>query len=423
MFKSQIKKYMPAYLWKNLSDVKMRLHTFHTTITLKLLGANVKVFNFLVKKRYKEIVWLDNLTSEFVFAKSEIVKIYEPQYHQVQKVINVKKPEICLYRFENAKVHIESSHVILKNLIVMERLPHVLLGYCNYSTGFINGHNEFFALQKQSYDSIKIEKAFFLGGNGSWNYYHWTIEIIPKLKYFLSSNLSTENIKIIIPAHVKNIKSFSVMLEVLLGNRFQFIYLTKNQIAEVSQLYTITTPSNIVINCKKNISFGADFLYFDKESIEFLRKSILLSIQYKRFSGEFQNKFKSRKIFLARKESLVRKYNQDEVISLVAEFGFESIFLEDLSFFEQIYLFQNIDFLIGASGAAWTNLIYAKKGIRAISWLGENVGSFSSYSTLAQYFECDLKFLECQVLKKENTHSDYIVNLVTLESLVNKLMS
>lgn len=423
MLKDKIKKYLPISLWKSLSNIKMELDSFNTVVILKLAGSNFKSLKLHVRNKCKEITWLDTLTPEVVFLENESIEIYEPKYNAPQKLIKVNRPNICLYKFNNAKVHSESSHVLLGHSIVMERLPHVLLDYCNYSTGFIKGHDNNFSVYKKRYEPIFIDKAFFLGGNGSWNYYHWTIEIIPKLKYFLSSNISNQDIKIILPTHAKNIKSFSVMLEIILESSFEFVYLSKDQIANVQQLYIITTPSNIVINSKKNISFSMDFLYFDKKSINFLRDAVVSSSQYDIFLKENTSRLKIRKVFLARKENLFRKYNQDEVIGLVAKFGFESIYLEDLSFFEQVYLFQNVDFLIGASGAAWTNLIYVNKGVKAISWLGENVVSFSSYSTLARYYECDLEFLVCDVNNKTNTHSDYNVDLIVLENLLRKLMS
>lgn len=423
MFKAQIKKYMPIPWWKALSNINMALDAFNTTIILKLAGSDLKFFKFFIRNKYKKIIWLDTLMPEFVFVKDVDVKIYEPKYNASQKLIKVTKPKICLYEFENAKVHCESSHVLLESSIVMERLPHVLLDYCNYSNVFVNGHDNIFSVQKRKYQFIEIDKAFFLGGNGSWNYYHWTIEIIPKLKYFLSLNLNTENIKIILPAHVKHIKSFSVMLEILLGSRFDFVYISKDQIAKVQKLYIVTTPSNIVFNPRKNANFGADFLYFDKISIDFLRNSILFSSQYKLFLKTYKNKFEGKKIFLARKEQLSRQYNQNDVKNLVAKYGFVSVFLEELSFFEQIYLFQNIEFLIGASGAAWTNLIYVNKGVKAISWLSENLCSFSSYSTLAKYYDCDLTFFECKVNDKRNIHSKYSVDLICLENLIKKSMS
>ena len=423
MFKNQIKKYMPISLWKSLGNTKLSIISLKTNILLKLGKSDFKFLNFVIRNRSKKIIWMDSLPPDFVFVDSENINVYKPKYLEPQRFLNVQKPQICLYEFKNAKVHNESSHILLKNSVIMERLPHISLKNCNYSTGFIIGHDDTISLVKNFDNIVNVDKAFFLGGNGSWNYYHWSIEIIVKLKYFLSIESIDKSMKIILPDYAKNIPSFSSMLEILIGDRFPLIYICNNQLAQVERLYVINTPSNIVFNSRNNFILDADASYFDKNSIDFLRNKVISSTQYKKSLENSKIKFKSKKIFLARKENSLRNYNQIEVIDLVKKFGFSPIFLEELSFLEQIYVFQNSDFIIGASGAAWTNLIYVKKGMKAISWLGNNSHSFPSYSTLASYYGCNLTFFKCNVFNQEDLHSNYSVNLDILEGLIKKITS
>lgn len=424
MIRAKIKQCTPIPLWQALAMAKYNLTVLSYVFLLKMSGSNFKSFRYIAKNKCKEITWLDLLLPEFIFKQSEEISIYQPREDtETQNSFIVQRPNICLYKFRSAKVHVHSSHILLKDSIIMERLVHVPLEYCNYSTGFVANHNSEFSANKTNYSLVSIDKAFFLGGNGSFNYYHWSIEIATKLKYFLSLENIDKDIKIIIPDCAKEIESFSLILEILLGKRFDFIYASKNQIIQAENLYVITSPSNVVFNTRKNTNFGVDFLYFDKASIDFLRDSILYSPQYNHFLEKNNNVPINKKIFLARKEQLFRKYNQKEVIDLVTDYGFSTIFLEDLSFFEQVYMFQNVEFLIGASGAAWTNLIYVSKRTKAISWLGKNVDSFSSYSTLAKYYDCNLVFFKCKVFNQKNVHSDYNVDLQLLENLIKKLVS
>lgn len=424
MIRAKIKEYTPIPLWQALATAKYNLTAMNYILLLRMSGSNFKFLRYIARNKCKEITWLDLLSPEFTFKQSEEISIYQPKEStETQNSFIVKRPSICLYKFRNAKVHIQSSHILLKDSIIMERLVHVPVDYCNYSTGFVGNHNSEFSANKANYSLVNIDKAFFLGGNGSFNYYHWTIEIATKLKYFLSLKNLNKDIKIIIPECAKEIESFFLILEILLGKRFQLIYASKNQIIQAENLYVITSPSNVVFNTRRNTSFGVDFLYFDKASIDFLRDRILYSSQYNYFLEKKNKGPINKKVFLARKEQLFRKYNQKEVIDLVAKYGFKTVFLEDLSFFEQVYMFQNVKYLIGASGAAWTNLIYVSKGTKAISWLGENVDSFSSYSTLAKYYDCNLVFFKCKVFNKKNVHSDYDVDLRLLESLIKKSMS
>lgn len=422
MLKKKIKQYTPARLWFFLFRVKKSARELKVRIILKRVKSNTFFFRFLTRNKCKKIVWLDTLQSEEIFKEAELVDIYEPNYYGAQKKTHVLKPAVALYLLHDADVHCESSHIVLNESIVMERLPDVPVECCNYSAGYIEGHNDSFSVYRFSSEYTRLEKAFFLGGNGSWNYYHWTVEIITKLYYFFSSTIKDSGMKLIVPEHVKKIKSFLVMIDLIVAGRCEIIYLPDNQVIHVKQLYLINTPSNLVFNYKKDFVFSSGFVYFDKESIDFVRNSVLGSSCYDVFLNDYNDRSIFRKVYLARKEGAARNYNQKDVINIALKYGFKPIYLEDFSFFEQVYIFQSVEFVIGASGAAWTNLIYINESAKAISWLNDNVKGFSVYSTLAKYYNCDLRFLQCKVSDSESVHSDYIVDLNDFEGLIINLL-
>lgn len=409
--KKKVRKHTPKPIWELLGRTKREPLRF---LILKLAKSNNKFFKYLIKNKCTKLTWLDTIKPEKNFKENQTINVYTPNYNGKKKV-EVERPKINLYKFNNARVHGESSHIILEHSVVMERLPSVPVKYCNYSSGFIESHDDSFSIYRNKYHTIEVDNAFFLGGNGSYNYYHWTVEVITKLKYFLSSNLSGTNTKIILPEHARNTESFSVMLDILLNGAFSFIYISRDQIAIVQELYLISSPSNVVLNTAKDYQLREDFFFFDKESIDFIREQVLNSWQYKSFLNGLDNKVKIKKVFLARKSSAERSYNQNEVIEVINNYGFKPIYLEELTFFEQVYLFQNVDYVIGASGAAWTNLIYINNGAKALSWLSENISCFSSYSTLAEYYDCELKFFNCKEDNEKNTHSNYVIDLHILE--------
>lgn len=418
--KNKIKRYTPRLIWKLLSDLKRKSLVLEVYLITFFAKSNFKLINNVVKNRCKKLTWLDCITPVQNFKATKTYEAYEPNYHKKTK-FNIVAPEINLYKFHNAKAHSESSHIILDNTIVMERLPNIPVEYCNYSTGFIKGHKGKYAVYASKYKEIEVDKAFFLGGNGSWNYYHWTIEIITKLKYFLSIANIDKDLKIILPVHAKNIESFSVMIEILLDNKFDVIYLSEYEVIKARELYIITSPSNVVYNTKHGIDFKSNFLFFDKESISYVRNSVLDSQQYNDFLNSLNEKKIFRKIYIARRKHAVRSYNHDEVLETVTKYGFQPVYLEELSFFQQVHLFQNAQYVIGASGAAWTNLVFIKSGVKGLSWLGENIKFFSCYSTLAEYYGCDLQFFTYKVGNRNRIHSDYFLDLRTLEEKILRI--
>lgn len=413
----KIKAVTPKSVWKFLITSGRFISKLKLVLILKLANSKISFLNYCVKKQVKKVVWLDTTEPINIFRDSLTVNAFEPNYGN-QSSFTVERPKINFYKFENAIVHAESSHIILHDLIVMERLLHIPVEHCDYSTGFIKGHDSKFAVYTSNYETVEVDKAFFLGGNGSWNYYHWTLEIVAKLKYFLVSDIAKKEIKIILPDHAKNIESFSIMLEIILNNAYEFVYISRCQVVNVKELYTITTPSNVVFNTSRGKSFEKNYLFYDKESIDFIRESILSSAQYKTFVENIEEIKIFKKVYLARNDNAGRSYNQAEVLDLVVKQGFVPVYLEELSFLEQVHLFQNADVVIGASGAAWTNIVYNKPNSQGISWLGENIKSFSCYSTLAHYHDCNLRFFTCKVDDIDFFHSSYIVDLHTLSKKI-----
>jgi len=413
MIKQKIKSITQKHILRFLYYTKRKSFRLTVFIVLKLANSKNGFLNSCVKKQVKKLIWLDTIEPISMFKESVSIDAYEPDYGS-PGCFTIEIPQINLYKFKNSKVHGESSHIILDELIVMERLPLIPIEHCNYSTAFIKGHDSSFAMYGDKYETIEVDKAFFLGGNGSWNYYHWTLEIIAKLKYFLSSDISKTDVKIVLPDHARNIESFSIMLEIILKNAYEFVYISKNQIANIQEIYIITTPSNVVFNLARHKKIERNNFFYDKESIDFIRDSVINSSQYKKFLENISKEKIFKKIYFARKENSARGYNQNDVLNLLVNQGFKPVYLEELSFLQQVYLFQNVDCIVGASGAAWTNIIYLKPGSQGVSWLGNNVSLFSCYSTLAKYYDCNLKFFLCNVDDKSSTHSSYSVDLNVL---------
>src|SRR5699024_2625575 len=90
-------------------------------------------------------------------------------------------------------------------------------------------------------------------------------------------------------------------------------------------------------------------------------------------------------------------------------FGFKAVFFEDLNVHEQIYLMQNADFVVGASGAAWTNVIFANPRTKCLTWLGSVWRDFSVFSTLAEIAGADLNYLRYES-KSTYFHEDYVID-------------
>lgn len=417
MLKQILKKYLPARFWRFLGRKKKHFIAWFLETKLAFFerGKNKIIHKFMeliFSEKFLPIKWIDEVAPIKTLQKSFSDYSYSPKYQGNQNKVKVDIPDINLYKFFKVNLHVESSHLVSEEFVYMERLPLVSLKNCNYSTGIVKCHSDSNAIiYNKDRKKIKVRKGFFLGGNGSWNYYHLTFEILSKLKYL---DYIDDDSVIILPEAVKNNKNYQSLLNILLaGSRKEVFYVEKKRTVEVDELYHITPPSNIVFNLRENSDFLTDYVYFDMTSIDYIRNK-LLSISNK-VDEDF---LVYKRIFLARKPGAARSYNQEDVSQVLKNYGFEEVYLEDFSIIEQVRIFNNADYIVGPSGAAWTNLIFTNPGTKSISWLADNISEFSAFSTLAAYFQSDMSFIKCKPDDHNELHTGYMLNCKELEAII-----
>jgi len=351
-------------------------------------------------------------SDQFAFGPRHFTKTYEQREQ-------VKAPEVCWRHFRYAYVNAESSSIIDQTKkMYLERLGRGTQNRFDYSSGSIlyYGHNHVIVkLGKKM-----INHGIFLGGNGSSNYYHWLIEIVPKSQFFKDLPNEYHNYPLLVNAIVKKIPSFVDTLSKISCGR-ELYYLEPKESYLVRDLLYIDAPNNLPFNLLDNNKFKvSDFLIRD-ESVAYLRSTFLEPLTSDRRNYVIQKSLPSR-VYLARENSR-RSFNQNEVEALLCRYGFISIYMESLAFNEQVLLFNNADWIVGPTGAAWTNIVFAKDGARCICWMAEEYGEFSAFSTLAKLVGSNLHYITFETgVESTRTlyNKDYRLNIGLLEqSLVN----
>lgn len=145
-------------------------------------------------------------------------------------------------------------------------------------------------------------------------------------------------------------------------------------------------PNGWVPNLKRDAWSDVVNAYSREESIEFIR-----NVGYEISSDKKSDSFPKR-IFLARKGTL-RTYNQDEIIEALTPFGFSCIYFEEIDFCQQVMMMANADIIVGPTGAAWTNIIFAKPNTKALCWMAEEWGNLSCFSNLAAISKVDMSYI------------------------------
>ena len=127
------------------------------------------------------------------------------------------------------------------------------------------------------------------------------------------------------------------------------------------------------------------------------------------------------KIFIDRSESSFSHcqiQNNNEVINFLKDKGFTSYKVGELSFQNQIYLFNNAKIIIGAHGAAFANLAFCKKNTKIIEIKPKNHPNLVD-QRISKINGLNFNLIETEDLKKnDNQHGDIFLDTSLLEKFL-----
>ncbi len=335
------------------------------------------------------IIWMDQLTG---FEKHLLRHGGDGTSHGPrfvgggQSCAAVRLPDVGYYIFEDACVAMNASAVILqRSATVIERALGPDKERYDYAVGPTIAHDHATAVVWVGTPE-PIECGIFLGGNGSANYYHWLAELLTKLEFLPQLPDRYREYPLLVGEDAIKIPAFRDTLG-LFAKGCEVIALSNRAMFDVRRLVYINCPNNLPFNFRGNQRFGVGYAATSPQSIAFIRNKALAAA----FATPNTRAYPER-IFLARKNDR-RAYNQDEVFECLSKSGFTIIFMEDLDFLEQVRTIQHADVIAGPSGAAWTNLMFARPGSKGLCWMAEAAGDFSAYSNIAAIVGTDLRYV------------------------------
>lgn len=175
----------------------------------------------------------------------------------------------------------------------------------------------------------KISEAIILTGISSDNYFHWFFDNLNKLYYLEKASIKIKNIVVdgSNPFQTQSLKFF---------NDYNF-FQSKDELFEIDKAYVLSNS-----NCASSI----------KQSVlNFFEEKIL---------HEIRHYDTPKKILVMRKKEFGRHFiNEHKLINYLKKFDFQEVYLEDLSFENQVNLFNNALIIVAAHGAGLTNLIFS----------------------------------------------------------------
>ena len=197
----------------------------------------------------------------------------------------------------------------------------------------------------------KIEgKVALLSGLAGHVYYHWMFDILPRLELLKRSGIKFKEIDWFVVNSLS--KPYQKETLNLLG---------------IPEAKIITSDRQTHIQAEELIvpSFPGYLDWIPAGTIKFLRHTFLPQIAM----GQSDR----RKLYISRAKARNRQLiNEAEVSRLMNESGFTTVFLEEMSFLEQVTVFANAKTIVAPHGSGLTNLVFCSPDTQVVELFSPN---------------------------------------------------
>jgi len=141
--------------------------------------------------------------------------------------------------------------------------------------------------------------------------------------------------------------------------------------------------------------------------------------------NKFVSTSKKKRLYVSRKDASSRNLiNEDAVIELLEQYGFESVQLSNYNFNDKIMLFQQSECVIGLTGAGLTNIMFCEKGTKLLELFPPSFIHYL-YSSIASHLDFDYQYLTLTNVSSLSRFNKYFgdlhIDIELLEKTLKKM--
>jgi hypothetical protein len=223
--------------------------------------------------------------------------------------------------------------------------------------------------------------SLLCGGGGPSNYYHWMIDVLPRLHLLKKAGWLDKVDHFVVPN--AEIEFQKASLQAMGISEDKLIVCKSTLHLEAERLISTSHPR----------SFNS--ILIPHWVVDFHRKCFLHLLKEEKSTPE--------KIYISRQDTPLRPiYNEAELMDYLKANGFAIYQLSELPLLEKIRLFHQARVVVGATGAGMTNLLYCQPETKVLEIFGKD-DVHTHYYNLAYHVQADYHFVEC---RENNNHTN-----------------
>lgn len=302
-----------------------------------------------------------------VLVPSQLVQIGLPKIFPNRKIVlntqtEFEFPEIYIATISDTIITGGSNFLKVGENIVCHDLFRCDYDYTSeelHSRFLINSKKSCVTFLTKNEVAAVIENGVVFTDAVSGNYVHFLTEVLPRIFLFCKERGCSNAALIIDYGLHANIMQ---ALEMVVGNDIKLIGLETDAHLLVKSLQVISPCGYIPFQRRvnaKDLTDHSDGLFSPTalaEMSQFIKKSVSELIQTSII----------KKIYIRRNSKIRNISNSEDVEAMLLTEGFIVIEPEKLSFIEQVNIFSNSDIIVGATGAAFGNLIFCNAKTKII---------------------------------------------------------
>lgn len=202
------------------------------------------------------------------------------------------------------------------------------------------------------------------------NYAHWMTEVLPRIMLFCSDAHFSD-----IPIVVNDGLHENIMKSLFLvaGGGRRIIVLPIGRALLIKNLYLTSVVGYVPFDRRSTKSANDSHGIFSPLALEQLSRHLTDSLD------RGSDVSLSRKYYLRRNSKTRNIENAAEIENLLSGYGFSTLDPETLSFSEQVRVFRNAEMVVGATGAAFANAIFGRRGSCVAIMMGKHESMIYRY--------------------------------------------
>jgi hypothetical protein len=357
-----------------------------------LVVALKRVFRF-----FPPTGWLYSLVSPYSwfriklesdFGREEILRTYEsfPEVRAIwhgSRLTNFSSERLDHLAFRTLQGGILSLNrrggFIIKNGHIL--VPHTgleapaKLYFPNTSVAGIVEQSGRHVLLKRGRTTTVIPKGVFAGSMAPHNWFHWLIDNLSTIHFARYLPPRFDDYPLLVAESVTRKPNWLAALDLVSAGRTVLAVDPERPVlvTHLVRLDSVTRPNPRPLrgNAPARISvLEAPLLEFR----DFVLAELGLASSFPRAEN---------RIFIGRRPTAARSYNQREIFAAAAGYGFRLVYLEDLDFLESVRIFREADVIIGPHGAGWANLLFCSSETNALLWTWGGEDAENWYENIA----------------------------------------